>query len=207
MPFRYSPAEGSMKPASLLSTPEPRFLFPLLVWTDYGCHLISVMPSREKTTTAPIPHQTSSPFSHQQNQWQFLTASLMGHQRNGPSNWRKLQTNLSNLSIGVKHMFGVLVVYYRLCLNINLPSSSSSIFSWLLLSNRAKTTVAGSTWHKKMKSLVKWPPDAMVIRIRTVFRLVLEKSPVADLFSLQPTLLMLHGSFFVPAVTARWLAL
>lgn len=97
-----------------------------------------------KDYNCTIPHETSSPLSHEQNQWQLPPPPH-------PHNWRKLQTNLSNLSIGVKHMFWVLVVYYRLCLNINLPSSCSSVFSWLLFSIWAKTTVAGSTWEKKMK--------------------------------------------------------
>lgn len=145
MTCRYSPVKGSMKPASLLSAWEPHSLFPLLAWTDCRCHLTSVRPSqqRPKDYNCTIPHETSPPLSHEQNQWQ----SPPPHTHN----WRKLQTNLSNLSIGVKHMFWVLVVYYRLCLNINLPSSCSPVFSWLLFSIWAKTTVAGSTWEKKMK--------------------------------------------------------
>lgn len=53
-------------------------------------------------------------------------------------------------------MYWVLVVYYRLRLNINLPSSS--VFSWLHFSNWAKTTLDKRKWHNIT-------PDAMVIRI------------------------------------------
>lgn len=108
------------------------------------CEALPAAASTEKTTTAPF---LMKHLLHCHTSKTSDNCPPTPH----PHNWRKLQTNLSNLSIGVKHMFWVLVVYYRLCLNINLPSSCSSVFSWLLFSIWAKTTVAGSTWEKKMK--------------------------------------------------------
>lgn len=152
MPCRYSPVKGSMKPAGLLSAWEPHSPFPLLVWTDYRCHLTSVMPSQQRPAQKRLQlhHSSWNIFSIVTQTKPVTIAHRVTDGGTTPPN-RKLQTNLSNLSIGVNHMFWVLVVYYRLCLNINLPSSCGSVFSWLFFSNWAKTTVAGSTWEKKMK--------------------------------------------------------
>lgn len=120
-----------------------------LDWRSRSSDISDALPaaaSTEKTTTAPFLMKHLLHCHTSKTSGNCSPRHWWGTKRPPPTR-RKLQTNLSNLSIRVKHMFWVLVVYYRLCLNINLPSSCSSVFSWLLFSIWAKATVAGNTWE------------------------------------------------------------
>lgn len=110
-------------------------LSPPLARTDYVHLLTSVTPpSRAQQRKDSHPFLNSvfcSVTCAEQNQWRAT-----GH----PSNWRKLV----NLILRVKSTYWVLIVYYRLRLNIKLPSRCSLYLCGFILAPELKQLWLGA---------------------------------------------------------------
>lgn len=109
---RYSPVEGSMKPASPLSASAAEPLFPylsLLTRTDCGCQPTSPdspqQPAEKRLELRPFPTQPLLPLlpmqSKANNQYSLHHKQLWS--TTGPSYWIKLKTSRTNRVVPAQH--------------------------------------------------------------------------------------------------------